>query len=618
MSISNNIIQAVNTVIKDIAADLTFSLDHPVDQNHGDYASNTALVLYPQIKHTTDYKSPRALAEHIKEQLTKDSELMNIVERVEVAGAGFINFFIKPQALLKELEHISVKGDQYGSNELYKGKKIVVEYTDPNPFKEFHIGHLYSNAVGESVARLFETCGAQVWRADYFGDVGVHVAKAIWGMMKLLVQENIDFDKLGMQPITERQRLLGRAYALGAQAYDTDDKTKQEMTALNTQLYCIAQQMHQGDPLISQQVDYESFVQHMPFDTELVTKLYNYGRAWSLEYFETLYTRLGTKFNGYYPESRVGEIGYGLVQKGLEGGIFEKSDGAVVFPGEKYGLHTRVFINKHGLPTYEGKELGLAPAKYQDFIYDKSVIITANEINEYFKVLLTAMSLLLPDLGKVTTHIGHGMVKLPEGKMSSRTGKVITGDSLLNQAKDYALNIINGINPNLPNKEETSDMIGIASIKYAFLKANIGKDVVYSFKEAISFTGNSGPYIQYTFARCRSVLDKSNNVDGQVLSSTIINNQKLTTYNQEELALLRYLYRFPEIVAQSASELAPHHICTYLYELSQIYNTFYNKHTILSAKDESVVTFRLALTNAVSIILKNGLGLLGIQAPQRM
>jgi arginyl-tRNA synthetase len=516
-----------------------------------------------------------------------------------------------------------------------------------------------------------EASGALVWRGDYFGDVGVHVAKAVWGMIKLLEQEESDFDALGKQSITQRQRFLGRAYALGAKAFEEDEQAKQDMTALNTQLYCIAQQMHKGDPLITNSVDYGSFAQPMRFDKNHVAKLYNQGRAWSLEYFETLYARLGTQFKGYYPESRVGEIGYGLVKEGLEKGIFEKSDGAVVFPGEKYGLHTRVFINKHGLPTYEGKELGLAPAKFHDFPYEKSIIVTGNEINEYFKVLLQAMTLLVPELGKVTTHIGHGMVRLPEGKMSSRTGKVITGDSLLNQAKEYALGIINDINPNLADKEEIADMVGIASIKYAFLKANIGKDVVYSFKEAISFSGNSGPYIQYTYARCRSVLEKGEQSRNLPLSQDYVgqagikeskeetNNQvkripeqrnsvlidgdipllgkeglgevlressspdsftsfQPITYNYEELTVLRYLYQFPEVVAQSASELAPHHICTYVYELSQRYNTFYNKHSILQAGDENLVAFRLKLTQAVSIILHSGLDLLGIQAPERM
>lgn len=438
-------------------------------------------------------------------------------------------------------------------------------------FLEFHIGHLYSNSVGESICRILEFSGNNVKRANYQGDIGLHVAKSIWGMKVKFKKEKITLADLAKNDLKERIKFMGQAYALGASSYD-NESVKKEINTINKKVFELADD---------------------------VKEIYQTGRKWSLEYFETIYKRLGTKFDYYYFESEIAKAGVEIVEKFLKKGIFEKSKGAVVFPGEKYGLHTRVFINSMGLPTYEAKELGLAPTKYKDFKYDQSIIITGNEIDEYFRVLIEALKKTNPELGDKTTHISHGMVRLPEGKMSSRTGKIITGEWLLDEAKK-------SIQESHKTNESTADKIAVAAVKYALLKSSVGQNIVFNFSESVSIEGNSGPYIQYTIARANSVLSKAK------VGNKIKINEKL---NNEETAILKQLIKFPEIVSYAAEKYSPSTICTYIHELAQRFNSFYNLHKIVGSDNEE---FRLILTKATATTLKSGLNLLGVESPERM
>jgi len=341
------------------------------------------------------------IAEELKAKIEKIAP-KGFFEKVEVAPPGFINFWVTEKAAQKEFAEIA-QNERYGSLELLRGKRVMVEYTDPNPFKQFHIGHLMTNMIGESIARLHEAAGAEVVRVTWQGDVGVHVASSVWGIMRLGNEMPSESAALA-----EKAAFLGKAYATGATAYREDPTAKAEIDAINKKIY--------------ERSDAE------------INKLYDEGRHWSLEYFETMYARLGSKFVRYFFESEEGPKGLALVKAHPE--VFTESQGAVIFKGEDYGLHTRVFINAQGIPTYEAKELGLNQEKFKLFHPDLSVIVTGNEINEYFRVLMKAMELVLPEVAAKTKHIGHGMLRLPTGKMSSRTGKVITAESLIDDIKE--------------------------------------------------------------------------------------------------------------------------------------------------------------------------------------
>ncbi len=557
--ITDNLLLIVRKLTKE---DVEIQVSITENLENGEYYTNVALRLAAILK-----QKPLDIAYKIKGEFEKLGG-SDVVQKVEVASPGFINFFLSKDYLLETVAYINKKSESFGSSETLSKEKIMVEFTDPNPFKEFHIGHLYSNIVGESISRLLESQGAIVWRVCYQGDVGAHVAKAVYGMRKL--SDQIPDDS---QDLSIRAQFMGRAYAVGAADYEVSAKS--EIDTLNKTIY------ERPDKKIND--------------------LYDKGKKWSLEYFDSIYERLGTKFKKFYFESTAAEAGTKLVREFLKKNIFELSDGAVIFPGEKYGLHNRVFINSQGLPTYEAKEMGLAPTKYRDFAYDKSIIITGSEINEYFKVILKALSLINPELAQKTTHLSHGMVRLPGGKMSSRTGEVVTGEWLLDEA-------VGRIHKSYPEMDdEVAEKVGTSAVKYALLKNTFGRDVEFSFEESISLEGNSGPYIEYAYVRTKSVLNKYKilNIKGKKL-----NTEK--PLNAEELAILRHLVHFPEIVLETEERLSPNLVALYLFDLAQKFNLFYQKHKIAGS------LFRLKLTEAVGQVLKNGLYLLGIETVEKM
>mgnify|MGYP001617786883 CR=1 FL=1 len=544
------------------------TLEHPADLEHGDFSTNAALVYAKEAK-----MKPSKLADKIVEEL-KDKSL-KFVERIEIAGAGFINFYLSPRFFASQIAEIISKGDNFGEGQTLADKKVMVEYTDPNPFKEFHIGHLMSNAIGESIARLFEASGAKVARACWQGDVGLHVAKAIWGM----IQTNNKQQTTNNSKATVQK--WGEAYTVGSQKYETDENAKKEINKLNKKIFDRS-------------------------DTE-VNKLYDWGRQVSLEHFEEIYKKLGTKFDHYFFESREGREGEKIVAEFLKKGVFEKSENAVVFRGERFGLHTRVFITSQGLPTYETKELGLNKAKFEkEPDINQSVIVTANEQNDYFKVVLKAMEQIYPEIAAKTKHLSHGMLRFASGKMSSRTGNVITGESLISTMEDLVLEKIKDREFSPEEKQNIARAVGVGAIKYSILRSATGSDIIYDFEKSISFEGDSGPYLQYTYARALSVLRKTNLGVGPPFYLVARLPSSL---------LERLLYRFPEVVARAAKEFEPHHIATYLIELAGAFNNFYAKNKIIGSEEEN---YRLALTRAVSIVLKNGLWLLGMEAPERM
>jgi arginyl-tRNA synthetase len=336
-----------------------------------------------------------------------------------------------------------------------------------------------------------------------------------------------------------------------------------------------------------------------------VNALYDEGKADSLRFFEEVYKKLGTKFDHYFFESQTGVFGKEIVEKNTPA-IFEQSEGAVVYKGdETKGLHTRVFINKEGLPTYEAKELGLAKIKYDAYNYDHSIVITANEVNDYFRVLLDAMSKVFPDLAAKTEHIGHGIMKLPTGKMSSRTGDVITAESMIADVKAKVLEKMK--DGDVADKEAVAEQVAIGAIKYSILRQAPGKDIIFDLEQATSFEGDSGPYLQYTHARTCQLIKKAE-------GKGIVPNVK----NIEHGNLSRFLVRFADVVLRAQKDRAPQYVATYLIELAQEFNSYYGANLVLDEKEPERSAGRLALVEAVGRTVKSGLWMLGIKAPEMM
>lgn len=567
---TETISQSIKKALSELGLpEVTFVVEHPELLAHGDYATNVAMVLGKKTG-----KNPKELAEEILKKL--EANKPEEVESLSIAGPGFINIHLSKLFFEKSIREIIKKGDEYGTNSRLKGEKTIVEYTDANPFKEFHIGHLMSNTVGESLARLIQSQGAEVKRACYQSDVGMHIACAIWGLLQEKKEKGCKVSSL------TNAFELGQAYARGATALGESEDAKKEITEINKKIY--------------QKTDKE------------IEELYNWGRDLSLRYFDSIYKRLGTKFDYLFFESTTGEFGKVLVLENTKS-VFEESGGAIVYHGEERDpkLHTRVFINSEGLPTYEAKDLGLAKVKYDTYPYETSIIVTASEQNDYFRVLLSALHEVFPELAKKTRHISHGLLKLPTGKMSSRTGRVITAEWLIEEVKKTALEKINLNDRNIVNKEFLAEQIAVSAIKYSILKQALGRDIVFDFDKSISFEGDSGPYLQYTNARANSIIEKARE---KGIKPKIKPNQNTTDIE-------RTLYRFPEVVERASMEYAPHHLVTYLTELSSIFNSFYASEQIIDVKDENS-SYKVALTQSFSHVIKNGLSLLAISVPEKM
>jgi arginyl-tRNA synthetase len=540
---------------------VNFDTELPKDISNGDFSTNISLILSKQIG-----KNPKEIAQQFLTILQTKKYLE--FSKIEIAGPGFINFYLSKEYFEKEIAKPISKIDTQYSN-----KEIIIEYIDPNPFKQFHIGHLMAGTIGESISRLYEFGGARVTRMCYQGDIGPHVAKCVWGMIKNRPAFPQDTDS-----ISDKVKFIGDSYVYGATQYKESLEIESEIKIINKKLF-------------------------EKSDQELQI-YYDKGLQWSLEGFELMYKKIGTKFDQYVYESQTAPIGEKLVRANIANGIFKKSDesDAIIYEGEKDGLHTRVFINSQGLPTYESKDLGLATLKSELGNFARSIVITGMEQTDYFKVMLAALSKIKPEEASKTAHISHGLMLFGGKKMSSREGALLA-DDLIEETKAKVIEKIADREYSEEVKKEITEAVAISALKYSILKQTPGKNIVFDFEKSISFEGDSGPYIQYAYTRAQSVLAKANGLTDEA------NNLK-DTYTIEKL-----LIRFESVITRAIEDLAPQLVANYLVELAGEFNSWYANERIIGDENE---TYKLLITKKVSEILKTGLDILGIKVTGKM
>lgn len=535
-------------------------------------------------------KNPVHVAQELAEKLSvvilakagiRDIEILDsrlhgndkVIEKIEAFGP-YVNFFLNAKELAK-IVLTAVEKKDYGSGKLGKGRKIMVEYAQPNTHKSFHIGHLRNIITGESLSRIFDNVGYKVFRANYQGDVGLHIAKCFWGIF----QSQTEYEAVKNKSVKEKAEFLGRVYAMGGQAYETNEQAKMEIVAINEKIYAKDKEIY---------------------------KIYKETREWSLEYFDHIYKRLGVKFDRLYFESETFVEGKKIVLENLKKGIFKESDGAVIFEGEKFGLHSRVFLNGKGLPTYEAKDLALAKAQLREKT-EKIFHVVGKEQTEYFKVVFKAIESVFPKSAGVENHLVYGWVSLKEGKMSSRAGNVILGEWLLDEVKKKVSEVMKG--HDMMDRDNVEEKVAVAAVKYAFLRTGAQNDIIFSINESISLTGDSGPYLLYIVARIKSIFRK---FDKKL--QKIIVPEKI---EPAEKKLLNCLSGFVEAAEKASIEKDPSKIAHYLLELAQDFNNFYALCPILKA-EEKISQFRLHLAKAVETTMIQGLYLLGIEAVEEM
>lgn len=554
--------QAVQNVLDSIGAgNAAFAVEWPADPSFGDFAVNAALSASKVAS-----MPPRAIAEQVAKALAE--ELGDDALSVEIAGPGFVNVTLSPQAIARELEAALDAGNGWGANELRAGQRVMIEYGNPNPFKEMHIGHLVGTVVGESMSRILEHAGATVLRDTFGGDVGPQVAKALWVFLRD-----------GVTDIASAKE-IGKAYHQGATAYEESETAKAQIDALNVRIYQVVEAADKPETLSE--------------EDRALFALWQKGREVSMEEFRRLFALLDTKYDYEFFDSDTTAPGMSAVQESVSRGVLEESDGAVIFRGESRGLHTLVFITSRGTPTYETKDVGLAILKEERAPTDEVLILTAVEQAGHFKVVLAALSEILPQLAGKTRHLAHGLLTLTTGKMSSRKGNVITASDLLTDLTEMAA--ARNADPVIAHQ------VAVAALKYLILRSAPGGNIVFDPEQSLSLEGDSGPYLQYALVRARAILEKS----------TVATEAPLF---EEPVLLARLISRFPETVKKAQMLEGPHVIAQYLTQLASTWNSYYANERIIGAPDEAQ---KVALVRAFVRTMERGLWLLGIPAPEKM
>jgi arginyl-tRNA synthetase len=541
------------------AGDVTFAVEWPADLAHGDFATNAALAASKTLG-----RAPREIADELVALLKKS--LGDDVASIEAAGPGFVNITLAHNAIAKVLSEASLSG--WGKGDARTGERVAFEYSCPNPFKEMHVGHLMSAVIGEAGARLLENQGARVLRDTYGGDVGPHVAKALWALQRKGLKE----------PATSSE--IGDAYAQGSRAYEESEETKAEIDALNTMLY----------GTLAKPEDERNDEERSLLET------WRHGRDVSLAAHRVVWDALDTHFDYVIHESETTPIGKEKVIEALSQGVFKESEGAVIYDGEKKGLHTLVFLTSRGNPTYEAKDVGLAFLKEERMgPLDHSYITTASEQSGHFAVFLAALEEFAPELAKKTVHVPHGFLRLSTGKMSSRDGNVVTAAGLIEEVIAKALE---------KNEDPlVAHAVAIGAIKYMILRQAPGGDIVFDPETSLSLDGDSGPYLQYALVRARSVLAQSDlKPDASHMPETIFDIERL-------------LIRYPEVVKRAEALRAPQQVTQYLTNLAGEWNSFYAVERIRGGENEA---YKLLIAQTFVTTMENGLALLGIPVPERM
>ena len=542
-------------------------IETPKDSKNGDYA-------FPCFRLAKELrKAPPAIANEIKEKI----EAVEEIEKIEVAG-GYLNFFINKSILAKEvLEEIS-KAEQYGKSEIGKEKKIVIDYSAPNIAKPFHIGHLRSTVIGGALYNIYKYLGYNVTGVNHLGDYGTQFGKLIEG------------------------------YKMWGKEYDIEKDPINELT----KIYIRINEACKNDEQILENCR-NNFKKLEDGDSYCV-EIWKKFRELSLQEFQKVYDLLGSKFDSWNGESFYSDKMPEVIEILEKTGKLIESQGAKIIDLEDKGINTPCIIEKsNGSTTYATRDLAAILYRARTYDFDKALYVTSYEQVLHFKQVFEVAKLLGLDekYTKGLEHVSFGMVLLPEGKMSTREGNIIKLEDLLNEAISRAQEIIEQKNPELENKEEVAKKVGIGAVIFNDMSASRIKDEVFDWNTILNFQGETGPYVQYTYVRTKSVLEKA----GYLPKIEEVKVENLA--DEYSLAILKLIYNFEDVLIQVTDKNEPSILARYLIDLAKAYSSFYNENKII-VEDKDIQNARVYLTYAVSEVLKQGANLLGIQMPEKM
>lgn len=606
MKIEDQITSAALAAVKDL-----YGVEVPekmiqLQKTRSDFEGNLTLVTFPLLK--TSHKKPEDTAQDLGEYLKKNCKAVadfNVVK-------GFLNLVIAQSAWVGLLNDIN--GDEkFGEKRVTDDSPLVmIEYSSPNTNKPLHLGHVRNNLLGWSLAQIMEANGNKVVKTNIVNDRGIHICKSMLAWLKW--GNGITPEKAGKKG----DHLIGDFYVLFDKHFKEECKQLQEQYEKEGMTTDEAKaKAEQEAPLIKEA--HAMLVKWENNDPE-IRALWEKMNSWVYAGFDETYKALGVGFDKIYYESNTYLVGKKKVEEGLKKGLFiRKDDNSVWADLTNEGLDQKLLLRKDGTSVYMTQDIGTAEMRFNDFPIDKMIYVVGNEQNYHFQVLSILLDRLGFKWGKDLVHFSYGMVELPNGKMKSREGTVVDADdlvaSMIENAKTLSedkVNKLEGITEE--EKNEIARIVGMGALKYFILKVDARKNMLFNPEESIDFNGNTGPFIQYTYARIRSILRKAE-AQNITLPDTLNDDAPL---NEKEIALIQKLNDFSVAVAQAGVDYSPSGIANYCYELTKEFNQFYHDYSILNADSDAEKITRLVLAKNVAKVIKNGMALLGIEVPERM
>ena len=612
MKIEQQISSAAQAAIKALYGQEVAESMVQVQKTRSEFEGNLTLVVFPFLK--ISRKKPEETGQEIGQWLTEHCESVagfNVVK-------GFLNLVVAPNAWLHLLEEMDADA-HYGEQAAAEDAPLVmIEYSSPNTNKPLHLGHLRNNLLGWSLAQIMQANGYRVVKTKIVNDRGIHICKSMLAWLKwgngetpessgkkgdhLIGDYYVAFDKHYREEVA---RLKADLEAQGVPAEEAEKRAKDEAPLIR-EAHAMLVKWEQNDPE--------------------VRALWEKMNNWVYAGFDETYRALGVGFDKIYYESQTYLKGKAKVEEGLSKGLFERHDDNSVWADlTNEGLDQKLLLRSDGTSVYMTQDIGTAEMRYEDYPIDKMIYVVGNEQNYHFQVLSILLDRLGFKWGKELTHFSYGMVELPNGKMKSREGTVVDADDLIALMISDARRVADeaGKNADLSEdeKQEIARIVGLGALKYFILKVDARKNMLFNPEESIDFNGNTGPFIQYTHARIRSILRKAE--DAGCLESgksgiAASDNQHPTSVNPKEIELIQKMSEYGAAVEQAGKDYSPSGIANYCYELTKVFNQFYHDYSILNEADEQKRQVRLVIARNVAKILKNGMALLGIEVPERM
>ncbi len=597
MHIEQKIIEQITKALKKL-----FSLEINLEKitlqpTRKEFEGDFTLVVFPFVKAAR--KSPEETAKIIGEYLKDNVDEISAFNVIK----GFLNLSLSAPTWLGFLAEASEQNN-YGTFDVGNDNPVVIEYSSPNTNKPLHLGHIRNNLLGYSLAQIMQAAGNNVKKVNLVNDRGIHICKSMlswmkWGQDETPEKSGKKGDKLvGDYYVRFETELKKEALAL-QETHNYDDDTARNEAPLMQEARKLLRKWEARD--------------------EKTVAVWEMMNQWVYDGFDATYKRMGVDFDKIYHESETYLLGKDIVLEGLKKGIFfKKEDGSVWVDLADQGLDQKLLLRGDGTSVYMTQDIGTAQLRYDDYKASQMIYVVGNEQNYHFDVLKKVLAKLEKPFSENLFHLSYGMVELPQGKMKSREGTVVDADELMEEMYATAktttetLGKVDGFSDE--EKQQLFETIGLGALKYYILKVDPKKNMMFNPEESIDFNGNTGPFIQYTHARICSILRKA---DEKGMAAQQFNSDNVTLSNKERL-LLRSLYSFPGVIKQAADELSPAQIANYVYDLAKEFNQFYHDHSVLNEENKDISLFRLGLSRLTARIINTGMGLLGINVPERM